>query len=155
VFHPIDNCEHPLLYLPGTFPLLFYLKISSPNNLSLKQESLIKDNFPSRFDLEVDQAIRKTSLLIILDFLFFSFFSFFNIFTLFIWVYCSYLQTHQKRASDPITDGCEPPCGCWELNSGALEEQSVLLTAESSLQPSSLIFKAVLSSPSSCHELVP
>jgi len=54
---------------------------------------------------------------------------------LFIWVCCSYLQTHQKRASDPITDGCEPPCGCWELNSGPLEEQSVLLTAEPSLQP--------------------
>ena len=32
----------------------------------------------------------------------------------------------QKRASDPITDGCEPPCGCWELNSGPLEEQLVL-----------------------------
>jgi hypothetical protein len=45
------------------------------------------------------------------------------------------LDTHQKRASDPITDGCEPPCGCWELNSGLTEEQSVLLTAESSLQP--------------------
>jgi hypothetical protein len=43
-------------------------------------------------------------------------------------------DTHQKRASDPITDGCEPPCGCWELNSGPLEEQSVLLTAEPSLQ---------------------
>jgi hypothetical protein len=34
---------------------------------------------------------------------------------LFIWVHC--FHTHQKRASDPITDGCEPPCGCWELNS--------------------------------------
>jgi hypothetical protein len=22
------------------------------------------------------------------------------------------LKTHQKRASDLITDGCEPPCGC-------------------------------------------
>ena len=21
-----------------------------------------------------------------------------------------------------ITDGCQPPCGCWELNSGPLEE---------------------------------
>jgi hypothetical protein len=41
----------------------------------------------------------------------------------------------QKRAFDPITDGCEPSCGCWELNSGLQEEQSVLLTAESSLQP--------------------
>jgi hypothetical protein len=25
--------------------------------------------------------------------------------------------------------GCEPPCGCWDLNSGPLEEQSVLLLA--------------------------
>ena len=30
----------------------------------------------------------------------------------------------QKRAWDPIGDGCEPPCGCWGLNSGPLEEQS-------------------------------
>jgi hypothetical protein len=45
------------------------------------------------------------------------------------------LQTHQKRASDPIKDGCEPPCGSWKLNSRSLEEQSVLLTAEPPLQP--------------------
>jgi hypothetical protein len=32
-------------------------------------------------------------------------------------------------------DGCEPPCGCWELNSGRLEEQSVLLPAEPSISP--------------------
>ena len=31
----------------------------------------------------------------------------------------------QKRAPDPITDGCEPPCGCWALKSGPLEEQAV------------------------------
>jgi hypothetical protein len=37
-------------------------------------------------------------------------------FSLCIWVHCSCLQTHQKRASDLFTDGCEPPCGCWELN---------------------------------------
>ena len=49
---------------------------------------------------------------------------------------CEYtiaLFRYQKRAPNPIIDGCEPPCGCWELNSGPLEEQSVLLTA---LQPS-------------------
>ena len=46
-------------------------------------------------------------------------------------------QTDQKRASDLITDGWEPPCGCWDLNSGPLEEQSMLLTAEPSLQPGS------------------
>jgi hypothetical protein len=38
-----------------------------------------------------------------------------------------------KRASDPIIDGCEAPRGCWELNSGPEEEQSVLLSAEPSL----------------------
>ena len=35
---------------------------------------------------------------------------------------------------DPITDGCEPPCSCWELNSGPVEEQPMLLTSEPSLQ---------------------
>jgi hypothetical protein len=35
---------------------------------------------------------------------------------------------HQKRVSDLITDGYEPPCGCWDLNSGPSEEQSLLLT---------------------------
>jgi hypothetical protein len=42
---------------------------------------------------------------------------------------------HLNRTSDPITDGSEPPCGCWDLNSGPLGEQSVLLTSEPSLQP--------------------
>ena len=40
------------------------------------------------------------------------------------------------KVSDSITDGCEPPCRCWELNSEPLEEQPVLLTTEPSLQPS-------------------
>jgi hypothetical protein len=69
---------------------------------------------------------------------FFLFFLIKDLFILFIGVHCS-CQTHQKRASDPITDGCEPPCGCWELNSGPLEEQSVLLTGELS-NPLSLYF---------------
>jgi hypothetical protein len=30
--------------------------------------------------------------------------------------------------------GCEPPCGCWESNSGALGEQGMLLITEPSLQ---------------------
>ena len=47
-----------------------------------------------------------------------------------MWVLCP--QTHQKRASDPITDGCEPPCVYWELNSGPLEEQPLLLSHLSS-----------------------
>ena len=45
----------------------------------------------------------------------------------------AYTSTGQKRASDPLVDGCEPPCGCWELNSGSLVKRTVLLTAEPSL----------------------
>jgi hypothetical protein len=44
----------------------------------------------------------------------------------------------QKKASDLILKDYEPLCGCWKLNLGPLEEQSVLLTAEPSLQLSSL-----------------
>lgn len=35
-----------------------------------------------------------------------------------------------------VIDGCEAPCGCWELNLDSLEEQPVLFTVEPSLQPS-------------------
>ena len=41
----------------------------------------------------------------------------------------------QKRVPDHVTGGCEPQCGCWELNSGPLEEQEMLSTTEPSLQP--------------------
>ena len=55
-------------------------------------------------------------------------------------VLTTYMPVSQKWASDPITDGHEPPCGFWELNSGPLEEQSVLLTTEPSLQPKLQVF---------------
>jgi hypothetical protein len=42
---------------------------------------------------------------------------------------------YQKRASDPFKGGCEPPCGCWDLNTGPSEEQSVLLPTEPPHQP--------------------
>jgi hypothetical protein len=41
----------------------------------------------------------------------------------------------------PITGGCELPCGYWELNSGPLEKQSVLLPAEPALQHQMNYFK--------------
>jgi hypothetical protein len=48
-------------------------------------------------------------------------------------------QRGQRRALNflkpGVTDGCELPSGCWELNPGPLEEQQVLLTAEPSYQP--------------------
>jgi hypothetical protein len=50
-----------------------------------------------------------------------------------------------RHTSDPITDGCEPLCVCCELNSGPLEEQSVLLTIEASLKfPIISVFKSLL-----------
>jgi hypothetical protein len=52
------------------------------------------------------------------------FFFFKDLFIYYKYVHCSCLQTHQKRESDLVTDGCEPPCGCWDLNSGPSEEQS-------------------------------
>jgi hypothetical protein len=42
---------------------------------------------------------------------------------------------HTPEEGIPITDGCEPPWSCWELNSGTLEEQTAFLTTEPSLQP--------------------
>jgi hypothetical protein len=56
-----------------------------------------------------------------------------DLFILYMWVYHHYPQT-QKRGSDTITDGWKPPCGCWEMNSGPLEEHSVHSTAEPYLQ---------------------
>ena len=58
-------------------------------------------------------------------------FFFLRLFVLRIWVHCS------------CTDGREPSCGYWEPNSGPWEKQSVLLTAEPSLQlkAPSLIFR--------------
>jgi hypothetical protein len=32
-----------------------------------------------------------------------------------------------------VTDGCEPPCECWELNPGPLKEKQILSTTEPSL----------------------
>ena len=46
-----------------------------------------------------------------------------------------------KRTTGPFIDGCEPPHGCGKLNSGSLEEQSVLLTTELSLLPCLLFLK--------------
>jgi len=34
-----------------------------------------------------------------------------------------------------VKDGFIPSCVCWELNQGLLQEQLMLLTADSSLQP--------------------
>ena len=43
------------------------------------------------------------------------------------------LRKGVRYAGTGVIDSCELPCGCWELNPGPLEEQSLLLTTESSL----------------------
>ena len=45
----------------------------------------------------------------------------------------------------PSIGSLTPPCGCWDLNSGPLEEQSVLLTSEASLQPNIFFFRVNVS----------
>jgi hypothetical protein len=55
-----------------------------------------------------------------------------------LFIICKYIVAvfrHQKRASYVTTDGYEPPCGCWDLNSGLPEEQLVLLPTEPFHQP--------------------
>ena len=66
---------------------------------------------------------------------------FFKNIYLFVYYVYSILSAGQKRTPGFITDGCEPPYGCWELNSGPLEEQAMLLTTEPSLQSPANIFK--------------
>ena len=73
---------------------------------------------------EEEQMIRT-----ITEFLFLRFIYYYSL------VHCSCLQMHQKRTSDLIMGSCEPPCGCWDLNSGPLEVQSVLLPTEPFHQP--------------------
>ena len=51
------------------------------------------------------------------------------------------MPTGQKWAPDLTIDGCESSCGYWELNSGPLEEQPVLLTSDPSLQPTATSLK--------------
>jgi hypothetical protein len=70
---------------------------------------------------------------------------------IYLFIICKYTVAvfrHPRRDSVIITDGCEPPCSCWDLNSGPSEEQSVLLTTEPSLQPAANVLKlSYLSSP--------
>jgi len=45
------------------------------------------------------------------------------------------LQSDTELPGTGVTDGCEPPCGFWELNPSPLQEQQVLLISKPSLQP--------------------
>jgi hypothetical protein len=61
---------------------------------------------------------------------------FFNIYLFIICKHTVAVFRHSRRGHQIfVMDGCEPPCGCWDLNLGPLEEQSALLTTEPSHQP--------------------
>jgi hypothetical protein len=55
-------------------------------------------------------------------------FRWYFLFFLFKDLFIYFMYVEKKKASDLIADGCEPSCGCWELNSGSLQGQPVLLT---------------------------
>ena len=60
---------------------------------------------------------------------------------------------HARRGDeilwDGVTDNCETPCRCWELNPGSLEEQPVLSTLKQLISPST----ALLCSANSASDL--
>jgi hypothetical protein len=92
--------------------------------------SLFDNWLQDRFPISVSKILRYVLMVL------------FFLFMIYILICCELvhsccLQTHQKRTSDPITGGREPPCGCWELNSGPLKDQSVLSKPKPSLQPCS------------------
>jgi hypothetical protein len=51
---------------------------------------------------------------------------------IYLFIICKYTVAvfrHTRRGHQiSVTGGCEPPCGCWDLNFGPLEELSGALT---------------------------
>ena len=45
-----------------------------------------------------------------------------------------------RSPTTAVTDGCEPPCGYWELNLGPPEKHPVHLTTKPALQPLDFLF---------------
>ena len=59
--------------------------------------------------------------------------------SLFLKIYLTLFYVHWcediRSPGTEVTDSCELPCGCWELNLGPLQGQLVILTTAQSLQP--------------------
>ncbi|XP_052043783.1 E3 ubiquitin-protein ligase NEDD4 [Apodemus sylvaticus] len=52
-----------------------------------------------------------------------------------VWEFC--VDKTEEGGGSPgsdVTDTCDPPCGCWELNPNSLEEEHVLFTADPYLE---------------------
>ena len=70
--------------------------------------------------------------------------SFYN-FSNFYFMCTDVLSACMSVSDDPgITDSCELPCGCWELNLGPLKDQWVFLTVESPLQSPGSTFNLII-----------
>lgn len=54
-----------------------------------------------------------------------------------------------------VIDSCESPRGCWESNLCPMEEQPMLLTTESSLQPLLRFFEPQFSSLLNKNNILP
>jgi hypothetical protein len=68
-----------------------------------------------------------------------------DFFKTYLFIICKYtvavLRYSRRGHQISLRIVCEPPCGCWNLNSGPSGEQSALLTTEPSRQPEFLTFK--------------
>ncbi|KAL1781927.1 E3 ubiquitin-protein ligase NEDD4 isoform X2 [Sigmodon hispidus] len=56
--------------------------------------------------------------------------------TIVMWMFCLDKADEDGVGSpgSEATDGCDPPCSCWDLDPGSLEEDHILLTTEPALQ---------------------
>ena len=105
---------------PGTHPVdQAVIKLRNPP---------ASDSLPSAW---IKKAYATTAWLPLSRVLFFL--SFYLLFYVY-WCF-AYMYVCVKVSDIGVMDSCELPCGCWELNLGPLEDQSMLLTTELSLQP--------------------
>lgn len=68
---------------------------------------------------------------------------------------CAWCQESEciKSPGTGVIDGCEPPCECWKLNLGLLQEQEMLQTLShlSSVPLPIFVSKVLLNTPTSTH----
>lgn len=60
---------------------------------------------------------------------------------------CSIREGQKRVLKSPrpgVTGACEPQCGCWQPNSGSLEEEQALLATKPSLAPSVNTLKIII-----------
>ena len=87
--------------------------------------------------LTAELFLQPLDLILFLNYLFIYFY--------FVWlVFCLHVCLCEGGSPGTgVTDSCELPCWCWELNLGPLEEQPGLLIAELPLQLPLIFFKFI------------